>query len=197
MQKYWEVTVIWRSGFPSTVCLYMNSQHSESFKGALWNVSDSHGESLLQLKCFSRRPRYSLGMLENMECFFFPISRDMWTKTVSICSFTWREYSSSQAGTCCCEKNLKDSTWRKNAGLHLSVQQYTSLLFFNATRHACHARDASANQCFHYRRCDAQVGAGRECFQNEPRDKHQLAICPSRGFFVACRVFLMTPRWIC
>lgn len=71
MQKYWEVTVIWRSGFPSTVCLYMNSQHSESFKGALWNVSDSHGESLLQLKCFSRRPRYSLGMLENMECFFF------------------------------------------------------------------------------------------------------------------------------
>lgn len=61
MQKQWEVTAIWRSDFPSTVC--MNSQHSECFKEALWNVSDSHGESLLQLKCFSRSPRYSLWTL--------------------------------------------------------------------------------------------------------------------------------------
>lgn len=67
-------------------CLYMNSQHSESFKGAPLNASDSHGESLLQLKCFSRSPRYSLWMLENMEYFFIfclSISRDMWTKRQS------------------------------------------------------------------------------------------------------------------
>lgn len=50
MQKHWEVTAIWYSGFPSSI--YMWTVDSERFKEPLWNVSDSHGESLLLLKCF-------------------------------------------------------------------------------------------------------------------------------------------------
>lgn len=50
MRKHWEVTAIWCSGFPSSI--YMWTVDSESFKEPLWNVPDSHGESLLLLKCF-------------------------------------------------------------------------------------------------------------------------------------------------
>lgn len=105
MQKQWEVTAIWRSDFPSTVC--MNSQHSECFKEALWNVSDSHGESLLQLKCFSRSPRYSLwtllpGKYGGIFLFIY-IKWHVNKETVS----TWCEYFSAQVRTCLCKKRKK------------------------------------------------------------------------------------------
>lgn len=62
MQKRWEVTAIWRSGFPSTVFIWAVNRVRAS-KEPSENASDSCGESLLQLKCFSRSPRYSLWML--------------------------------------------------------------------------------------------------------------------------------------
>lgn len=89
-------------------CLYVNSQHSESFKEALWNVSDSHGESLLQLKCFSKEPQIFFVNAGKYGVFLFVyIKRHVNKEAVSICSLLGGDRFSSQAGNLFVRKKKK------------------------------------------------------------------------------------------
>lgn len=148
MQKQWEVTAIWRSDFPSTVC--MNSQHSECFKEALWNVSDSHGESLLQLKCFSKSPRYSLwtlllGKYGGIFLFIY-IKWHVNKETVSTCGSLGVSISVHKWELVCAKKekivlwrnknkNCKDTTKSKD-----SIYKSENIFFSDAAHHTTSAQ---------------------------------------------------------
>lgn len=104
-------------------CLYVNSQNRESFKEALWNASDSHGESLLQLKCFSRSPRYSLWMLEKYGVylfFFFSFfvcynKRHVNKEAVSICCLLGESVAVHKREVVCAKKRRKIVLPKKTA----------------------------------------------------------------------------------
>lgn len=137
MRKHWEVTAIWCSGFPSSI--YMWTVDSESFKEPLWNVPDSHGESLLLLKCFVFSSLFFPGAPDILcECWkirgifsvCFSISREVRTKRQSafaVYSARVLQFASQKLFVQInkIKKGKKDLTRREDAASHLPVQEYT------------------------------------------------------------------------
>ena len=98
-------------------CLYMNSQHSESFKAALWNVSDSPGEKLITVEMFfSRSPRYSLWMPlpgKYGVFLFVYIKKHVNKETVSTCSSLGVSTAVHKRELVCAEREKKKTSSKK------------------------------------------------------------------------------------
>lgn len=154
MQKRWEVTVIWCSGFPSSI--YMWTVDSESFKEPLWNVSDSHGESLLLLKCFFPGAPDILCECWKIRRFFFfflvcfSISREVRTKRqsafavylASVLQFTseklFVQINKIKKKNCLWKKNKKLQTWQGEKMQHPIYQSKNILCISHFQTHLKH-----------------------------------------------------------
>lgn len=144
MQKHWEVTAIWRSGFPSTVYVWRvnivraSKKLSEMFQTLMekayysWNVFLGAPDILCE--CWKIWGIFVCLYQETCE------QRDS-----QHLRLTWREYCSSQARTCLCKKNCfakncEDLTPSKDVGLHLPVQEYFFFLIQLITHDMCTAQ---------------------------------------------------------
>lgn len=112
MQKHWEVTAIWRSGFPSTVYMWTvnivraSKRPSEMFQTLMekayysWNVFLGAPDILCE--CWKIWGIFVCLYQETCE------QRDS-----QHLQLTWRERCSSQARTCLCKKNKEKLSCKK------------------------------------------------------------------------------------
>lgn len=144
MQKHWEVTAIWRSGFPSTVYIWTvnivraSKEPCEMFQTLMekayysWNVFLGAPDILCE--CWKIWGIFVCLYQETCE------QRDS-----QHLQLTWREYCSSQAGTCLCKKKLFLRKNRRFDTVQRCRDPFTSQrisFFSNTTRHTWHVRGA-------------------------------------------------------
>lgn len=145
MQKHWEVTAIWCSGFPSTVYIWTvnivraSKGPSEMFQTLMekayysWNVFVGAPDILCE--CWKIWGIFVCLYQETCE------QRDS-----QHLQLTWREYCSSQARTCLCKK--KKNVLRKTVNIWLRAKMQHSIyqskntssprIFFFLIQHITH-----------------------------------------------------------
>lgn len=150
MQKHWEVTAIWRSGFPSTVYMWTvnivraSKRPSEMFQTLMekayysWNVFLGAPDILCE--CWKIWGIFVCLYQETCE------QRDS-----QHLQLTWRERCSSQARTCLCKKNKEKLSCKKIKKKPVKIWQgekmqdpiyqaenFFSFFFFSQTTHLTH-----------------------------------------------------------
>lgn len=145
MQKRWEVTAIWRSGFPSTVYIWRvnivraSKKLSEMFQTLMekayysWNVFLGAPDILCE--CWKIWGIFVCLYQETCE------QRDS-----QHLRLTWREYCSSQARTCLCKKKLFcEKLWRFDTEQRCRIAFTSPRIFFFPTQLITH--DMCTAQC--------------------------------------------------
>lgn len=139
MQKHWEVTAIWRSGFPSTVYMWTvnivraSKRPSEMFQTLMekayysWNVFLGAPDILCE--CWKIWGIFVCLYQETCE------QRDS-----QHLQLTWRERCSSQARTCLCKKNKE--IWQGEKMQDPIYQSENFFFFSNNSSHTWHVHSA-------------------------------------------------------
>ena len=144
MQKHWEVTVIWRSGFPSTVYIWTvntvraSKEHSEMFQTLMekpyysWNV-------------FLGAPDILCECWKIWSIFCLSISRDMRTKRQSAFVALLGVSTAVHKQEVVCAKKIvfaKRKRWRFEQRSRTPFTGPRIIFFWNATHHTRHVHGA-------------------------------------------------------